>query len=178
MKRILLIALVVVVIGIAAILTLAAMQPDEFRIARSVTIEAPAERVAAEIVDFRRWQAWSPFEGKDPAMRRSFGGAPRGVGAIYAWEGNNEVGKGEMEITEVTPNKITIRLDFQKPMEGRNTAQFILVPNDRGTEVTWEMLGPTPFIGKILHVFMNMDRMVGDDFAAGLAKLKSVSEKG
>jgi hypothetical protein len=178
MKRILLIALVVVVVGIATILTLAAMQPDEFRVARSVTIAAPAERVAAEIVDFRRWQAWSPFEGKDPGMKRSFGGAPRGVGAIYAWEGNNEVGKGEMEIIEVTPNKITIRLDFEEPMEGHNTTQFLLVPSDMGTEVTWEMFGPTPFIGKILHVFMDFDDMVGEDFAAGLAKLKLVSERG
>jgi hypothetical protein len=178
MKRILLVALVVVVVAIAVILTLAAMKPDEFRVARSITIQAPPERIAEEIVDFRRWQAWSPFEGRDPAMRRSFGGTPSGVGATYAWEGNNEVGKGEMEITEVTPNKITIRLDFETPMEAHNTAQFLLVPSATGTEVTWEMFGPTPFIGKILHVFMDMDRMVGDDFAAGLAKLKSISERG
>jgi hypothetical protein len=178
MKKILLIALVMVVVAVAVILTLAAMKPDEFRVARSVTIQAPPERIAAEIVDFRRWQAWSPFEGRDPAMRRSFGGASRGVGATYAWEGNNDVGKGEMEITEVTPDKIVIRLDFEKPMEGHNTVQFLLVPGVTGTEVTWEMFGPAPFIAKILHVFVDMDSMVGADFAAGLAKLKAVAEKG
>jgi hypothetical protein len=176
--RYLLIAAAVVAAVVGGVLILAASQPDEFRVARSTTIQAPPERVAAEIVDFRRWQAWSPFEGKDPAMMRSFGGAPHGKGATYAWEGNNEVGKGTMEIMEVSPNKIAIKLDFEKPMEGHNTTQFLLVPSGNGTEVTWEMFGPTPFIGKVLHVFMDFDRMVGDDFAAGLAKLKTITEHG
>jgi hypothetical protein len=175
--KILLIVAAVVVVAIAGVLIAAMTKPDELRVARAATVAAPPEKVAAEIVDFRRWQAWSPFETKDPAMMRSFGGAAQGEGATYAWDGNRNVGKGAMEITEVSPNKITVRLDFEKPMEAHNIAQFLLVPNGGGTEVTWEMYGTTPFLAKIFHVFMNVDRMIGDDFAAGLAKLKTISEQ-
>jgi hypothetical protein len=109
-------------------------------------------------------------------MARSYGGAPSGVGATYAWDGNRNIGKGSMEITEASPSKVTVKLDFEKPMAAHNIAEFTLVPNGAGTEVTWSMRGPTPFIGKIFHVFMNMDRMVGDDFAAGLGQLKTLAE--
>jgi hypothetical protein len=173
--KIALIAVAVVVVAVAGVLVLAAMKPDEFAVARSTTIKAPPSAILPYLVDFHRWQ-WSPYEQKDPAMARSYGGAPSGVGATYAWEGNRNIGKGAMEITEASPSKVTVKLDFEKPMEAHNIAEFTLVPNGAGTEVTWSMRGPTPFIGKIFHVFMNMDRMVGDDFTAGLGQLKALAE--
>jgi hypothetical protein len=175
MKIVVIIAAVVVV-AIAGILLYATTKPDEFRVARSTTINAKPDAILPHIVDFHRWQ-WSPFEHKDPAMARSYGGVAAGKGATYAWEGNRNVGKGHMEITEVSPTKVIIKLDFEKPMEGHNIAEFTMQPEGGATRVTWNMYGPTPFIGKVLHVFLNMDRMMGDDFAEGLAKLKKIAEQ-
>jgi hypothetical protein len=166
----------VVVVAVVGVLILAASKPDEFRVARATTIKAPPERIAAAISDFRGWQAWSPYEAKDPAMKRSFSGAATGKGAVYEWQGNGNVGKGRMEITDASRNKVTIKLDFEEPMTAHNVAEFTLTPRGEATEVTWSMHGPTPFIGKVIHVFLDMDRMVGDDFAAGLAKLKALAE--
>ena len=174
--KILVIIAAVVVAAVAGVLLFAATKPGEFRVARSATIKAPPEAIVPFLVDFHRWQ-WSAYEHKDPAMARSYGGAASGKGATYAWEGNRSIGKGSMEITEVSPNKVTIKLDFEKPMTAHNVAEFALAPNGAGTEVTWTMYGPTPFIGKVMHVFFNMDRMVGDDFAAGLASLKTLAEQ-
>jgi len=174
--KILIIVVAVMAVAVAGVLLYATTQPDQFRVARSATIKAPPEAILPLLVDFRRWQ-WSPYEHKDPSMARSYGGPATGIGATYAWEGNRNIGKGAMEITEVSPSKVTIKLDFEKPMTAHNVAEFALAPNGAGTEVTWTMSGPTPFIGKVMHVFFNMDRMVGDDFAAGLASLKTLAEQ-
>jgi uncharacterized protein YndB with AHSA1/START domain len=172
-------ALVVVVAGI---LIYAATRPDTFRVERSAFIKAPPEKIFALINDLRGWSAWSPYEKKDPAMKRTFSGPPSGKGAIYEWDGNKNVGKGRMEITEVTPpNKVLIKLDFIKPFEGHNTAEFTMKPEGDNTVVTWAMYGPCPYMAKVIGVvmglFMNMDDMIGDDFAAGLASLKATVEK-
>ena len=128
--------------------------------------------------DFKRWEAWSPWEKKDPAMKRTYGATTSGKGAAYAWEGNKDVGQGSMEITEsVPPSEVTLKLDFVKPFEGHNIVMFTLEPKGDATNVTWEMYGPSPFIGKIIHVFLNMDRMIGNDFEEGLTNLKSLAEK-
>lgn len=173
--KILIIVVAVAVVAVAGVLLYATTQPDQFRVARSATIKAPPEAILPLLVDFRRWQ-WSPYEHKDPSMARSYGGPAIGVGATYAWDGNRNIGKGAMEITEVSPTTVTIKLDFEKPMAAHNIAEFTLLPNGSATEVTWTMYGPTPFIGKVMHVFFDMDRMVGDDFAAGLANLKAIAE--
>ena len=105
-------------------------------------------------------------------------GADSGQGAVYAWQGNRDVGEGRMEIVEATPSsKVAIQLDFIKPLEGHNVAEFTLTPRGDATEVMWVMYGPTPFIGKVLGVFMNMDAMIGSDFETGLASLKVAAEK-
>ena len=154
------------------------MKPDVFRVERSAAIKAPPEKVFAQINDFKAWTAWSPWEKKDPAMKRNYGAVTSGKGATYGWEGNSEVGQGSMEITDaVASSKIELKLDFLKPMEAHNTVVFTLTPHGEMTQVSWVMQGPTPFIGKIFHVFMNMDKMVGGDFEAGLANLKAVAEK-
>ena len=172
------IVLGLIVVLIAGVLILASMKPDVFRVERPASIKAPPEKVFAQINDFKAWAAWSPWEKKDPAMQRIYGAATTGKGATYGWNGNNNVGQGSMEITDaVAPSKIELKLDFVKPMEGHNTVVFTLTPQGEMTQVSWVMQGPTPFIGKIFHVFMDMDKMVGGDFEQGLANLKAVAEK-
>jgi hypothetical protein len=170
--------IIVVVVLIVAILAYAATKPDVFRVERAATIKAPAATIFPLISDLAAWGAWSPWAKKDPAMKMSFSSATSGTGAVFEWDGNKNVGKGRMEITDsAPPAKVTIKLDFIKPFEGHNVAEFSLAPDGDATRVTWAMQGPTPFLGKIVSVFINCDKMVGRDFEAGLANLKAVSEK-
>ena len=172
------IVVVGVVVLIAAVLGLAATKPDTFRIQRAASIKAPPEEIFALINDFRSWGSWSPWEKKDLGMKRALSAAASGKGAVYEWEGNKNVGQGRMEITEsVPPSKLTIALDFVKPFQAHNIVEFRLEPNGDSTHVTWAMQGHTPYFAKIIHVFVNMDRMVGKDFEAGLASLKTIAEK-
>jgi len=169
---------IVIAVAIAAILILAATKPDTFRIERSATVNAPAEKIFAVLSDFHQWTGWSPWETKDPGMKRSYSGAERGKGAIYGWEGDKNVGTGRMEILEAnTPSKLVIKLDFLKPFEAHNTAEFTMLPQGNATNVHWVMQGPAPFMSKVMQVFMNIDKMVGKDFEAGLANLKQLAEK-
>jgi carbon monoxide dehydrogenase subunit G len=168
---------VIVALAVVVVLVLAARKPDHFRVQRSASIDAPPERIFPLINDFHRWGAWSPYEHTDPDMQRTFGGAGSGRGSIYEWTGNSNVGSGRMEIVESSaPSKVTIQLDFLKPFEAHNIATFTMEPAGGATNVTWVMDGHTPFVGKIMHVFLNMDRMVGTDFEAGLANLKTAAE--
>ena len=167
---------IVVLVLVVAVLAYAATRPDTLHVERSATIQAPPEEIFPLISDFRRWASWSPYETRDPAMKKTYGGAAQGKGAVYEWEGNSEVGQGRMEITDADPSRITIKLDFIKPLEGHNVADFALVPQGGATNVTWSMDGPSPYIGKLIGVFMNMDRMIGRDMENGLAQLKSVVE--
>jgi len=168
---------IAVVVLLAALLIYAATQPDTFRIQRATSIKAPPEKIFAVLNDFMRWEAWSPWEKKDPAMKRTFSAVTSGKGAVYAWEGNSDVGHGRMEIAEsVAPSKVAIKLDFVKPFETHNMVEFTLEPKGDSTNVTWAMQGPMPYISKLITVFVNMDSMVGKDFEAGLANLKAVAE--
>jgi carbon monoxide dehydrogenase subunit G len=168
----------VVVAAIAGVLIFATTKPDTFQVERSTTIKAPPAKVFALINDFKRWREWSPWEGKDPAMKRLYGATTAGPGARYAWEGNSAVGQGSMDITEsMPPAKVVLKIDFVKPIEGHNTIQFLLEPKGEMTAVTWSMAGPAPFISKLMQVVMNMDKMIGKDFAAGLGNLKAATEK-
>jgi len=167
---------IILAVAIAIVLVLAATKPDTFRVQRAISIKAPAEKILPLIGDFRQWAHWSPWEGKDPAMKRTYSGAASGKGAVYAWDGNKNVGSGSMEILDAAPSKVVIKLDFIKPFEGHNTAEISMVPQGDATHLTWLMHGPTPFFGKIIHVFINMDRMVGKDFETGLANLKRLTE--
>ena len=168
----------VIVVAMAGILIFAATKPDTFRVERSIAIKAPPEKIFPLINDFKRWDAWSPWEKKDPAMKRTYGSATSGKGAHYAWQGNSDVGQGSMDIVESVPSsKVALKLDFVKPFEGHNTVDFSLVPQGETTRVTWAMQGPSPFITKVIQVFCNMDSMIGKDFEAGLASLKAAAEK-
>jgi uncharacterized protein YndB with AHSA1/START domain len=178
MFEIIAIIAVVLAIAIAIILILAVTKPNTFSVQRATTVKAPPERIFPLINDFHQWVNWSPYEHKDPAMERSYSGPESGKGAVYGWEGNKNVGSGRMEILDASaPAKIVIKLDFFTPFEGHNTAEFTMLPQGDATNVTWLMHGPSPFMGKIMHVFINMDRMVGKDFEIGLANLKKITEK-
>jgi uncharacterized protein YndB with AHSA1/START domain len=178
MFEVIIIIAVVLAVAIAAILILAATKPDTFRIERSATINAPAEKIFAVLSDFHQWTGWSPWEHKDPALKRTYSGAERGKGAIYGWEGNKNVGTGRMEILEAnTPSKLVIKLDFFKPFEAHNTAEFTMLPQGSATNIHWAMHGPANLMSKVMQVFMNLDNMVGKDFEAGLANLKQLTEK-
>lgn len=171
-------ALIVVVLMVAALLGFAALRPDEFRVERAMVIQAPPEKIHPLIADFRRWPEWSPWEKRDPAMKRTLGGAEKGRGATYAWDGNSDVGSGRMEIQEsAAPSTVVIRLDFLKPFEAHNITRFQLAPKDGGTEVRWTMSGPQPYMAKLMSIFLSMDTMVGGDFEAGLANLKAAAER-
>jgi uncharacterized protein YndB with AHSA1/START domain len=168
----------VLVVVLAGVLIYAATKPDSFTVRRSATVKAPPDKIFALITDLHGWATWSPYEKKDPAMKRTFSGAAAGKGAVYEWDGNNSVGKGRMEIVDTAASsKITIKLDFIKPFEGHNTAEFTMEPKGDTTAVTWAMYGPSPYVAKVMGTFFNMDTMIGKDFEVGLANLKAVAEK-
>lgn len=167
-----------IVVVIAAVLIYAATRPDSFSVQRTATIKAPPEKVFALINDFHAWSTWSPWEKLDPAMQRTFGSTTTGKGATYGWTGNSKVGEGRMEILESAPaSKVSIKLDFLKPFEAHNTADFTLQPQGDSTQVTWVMYGPANYVSKLMGVFMSMDTMVGKDFETGLANMKAAAEK-
>jgi len=169
---------IVLAVAVVAVLIIAATKPDKFSVQRAATINAQAEQVFPLIADFHEWRKWSPWEDRDPDPKRTYSGAERGKGAIYAWEGNKNVGSGRMEVLEAnSPSLVKIQLDFLKPFEAHNIAEFTMLPQGNATHLTWVMHGPAPFMSKVMQVFMNMDRMIGKDFEAGLARIKSVSEK-
>ncbi|QOZ23287.1 hypothetical protein CI1B_21740 [Bradyrhizobium ivorense] len=169
---------VILAIAIAVVLILAATKPSTFRVTRAASIKAPADRIFPLINDFHQWVAWSPYENRDPALKRTYQGPQSGQGAVYAWDGNKNVGAGRMEILQAeTPSKIVIKLDFFKPFEGHNTAEFTMLPQGDATNVTWTMYGPAVFMSKVMQVFMNLDHMIGRDFEVGLANLKKLTEK-
>jgi len=177
MFEIIAIIAIVLAIAIAVVLILAATKPDTFSVRRAITVRAPAEKVFPLINDFHQWGSWSPYENKDPAMKRSYSGPASGKGAVYGWEGNNNVGSGRMEILDASaPSKIVIKLDFFAPFEGHNTAEFTMLPQGDATTVTWLMHGPAPFMNKMMQVFMNLDNMIGKDFEVGLSNLKRITE--
>lgn len=171
------IALAIVIALIVVVLLIAQSKPETFRLERSATIAAPPTVVYPLIDDFHHWGEWSPWERLDPNLKRTFSGAPNGKGAIYEWEGTPKVGSGRMEILRAdAPELVKIQLDFLKPFEAHNTAEFTLRPDGNGTRVTWAMYGPNPLMMRLMKLFMNMEGMIGKDFEAGLANMKAAAE--
>ncbi|MBV8851502.1 MAG: SRPBCC family protein [Methylobacteriaceae bacterium] len=181
MLSILGIILLLIILAAVAAVAYAATRPDDFRVVRATSIDAPPDTIFPLLDDFRRWTEWSPWEGRDPAMKRTYVGAPAGQGAAYAWRGNRNVGAGRMEILETSPPlRLLIDLHFLKPFEARNKAEFHLEPVGTATpvttRVTWAMQGRANPMMKTMGLFMNMDDMIGRDFETGLANLKRLSE--
>jgi hypothetical protein len=158
---------------------LASRKPDTFHVERKIVIKASPDIVFANLDDFHRWSAWSPWEKLDPELTRSYSGQPKGVGAVYEWKGNKQVGRGRMTIDEAHPSdRVAIHLEFFEPFAADNRALFTLTPGEAGTTVAWGMSGPTPFGSKVFMVFADMDKLVGGDFDRGLGNLKQVCEAG
>ncbi len=151
-----------------------ALQPADFTITRSATIAAPPASVFAQVNDFRKWEAWSPWAKLDPAMKTTYEGPADGPGSVYTWSGNNEVGEGRMTLIESKPHEfVRIKLEFLKPFAATNTTEFLFKPEGNQTAVTWSMTGKNNFMAKGFNLVMNMDKMVGGDFEKGLAQMKA-----
>lgn len=162
---------------IAVILVAASTKPNTVHYERSIIINTSAERILPHIVDFRQWMPWSPWEKKDPAMQRDYSGASSGPGAKYHWLGNDKVGEGSMAIEESSSEGVRIDMRFIKPWKAVCVARFHFTRQGDATNVRWTMDGPQIFMGKVMSLFMNMDRMIGKDFEEGLAGLKREAEK-
>jgi len=174
MKIVLILAAIVLVLAV-----IVAWRPSEFRIERTTVIAAPPAAVFAQVNDFHKWEAWNPWGKMDPAMKQAYEGAPAGVGAVYTWAGNRQVGEGRMTITESRPNDlIRVRLEFLKPVANTSLAEFTFKLQGTQTAVTWSMTGTNNFMAKAFHLVMNMDRMIGGQFDKGLADMKSAVEAG
>jgi hypothetical protein len=178
-RKKILIVLAVFAAIVAVFAVVVALQPSEFRVARSATIAAPAADVFAQVNDFHNWDAWSPWAKLDPASKVTFEGASAGTGAIFTWSGNDKVGEGRMTVTESHPSDLVrINLEFIRPFAGTSLAEFTFNPEGNQTVVTWSMSGQHGFLAKAFCLFMNMDKTVGGDFEKGLAQMKAVVEAG
>ena len=168
---------IVAVALIAGVLIVAATRPDTFEVQRTALIQAPPERIFPLINDLRAFNTWNPYEKKDPNIKGSYSGASDGKGASYGFQGNKDVGTGRIEIVQSTPaSRVTMKLLMLEPLEIDNVVEFMLEPKGEATIVTWAMQGRVPYVGKIVHLFFDMDSMVGGDFEAGLAGLKAIAE--
>ena len=174
------------IIAIAAVLVLggvliaASTRPDDFRVQRSASIKATPEKIFPHINNLQAFNAWNPFNKKDPNIKGSYSGAASGAGAAYAFEGNGDVGRGRIEITDSRPaSEVRMSLHMLAPMEGRNVVEFLLKPEGNGeaTRVSWAIQGPMPYISKVVSLFCDMDAMIGKEFESGLAELKTIAER-
>lgn len=177
LKKIILGVLAIIVIAVAALVIAVMMQPDTYRVVRTASVNAPSDKVFANVNDFKKWDAWSPWAKIDPAMKVTYGGPPTGVGSTYAWVGNDQVGEGKMTIKESHPSShIKIDLEFIKPFASVADTEFILKPAGDKTDVEWSIAGKHNVISKAMCLVVSMDQMIGPDFEKGVAQLKTVSE--
>ena len=169
--------LIALAIIVALFITVVALRPADFRIARSTTISAPPEAAFAQVNDLHRWQEMSPYAKVDPEAKYTFGGPRTGIGATLAWTGNSKVGAGRLTIIESRPNELVrMKLEFLKPFQATNTAEFAFQREADQTKATWSMFGTSKFMCKAMGLFMNMDKMCGSQFEEGLANMKAIAE--
>lgn len=164
-------------VAVVAVLIMASQKPDEFKVTRSITINAAPEVVFPWLNNLQNGQKWSPWVEMDPEAQYVFEGPIEGVGAVIHWDGK-KAGKGTMTITESVPNeRVASRLDFVKPMASTSTTDYVMTPTeDGGTQITWGMYADNNYMAKVMSVFMDCEKMVGDQFDTGLAKLKKIVE--
>jgi uncharacterized protein YndB with AHSA1/START domain len=172
--------LAVLVLGVLGFLGYVAVQTPEFSVTRSATIAAPPEKVFQHIADFHAWQAWSPWAKRDPAAKTAFEGPASGKGAVFKWNGNDDVGEGQMTIVDAAPGQsLAIELSFTRPFQDKSDVTFDLSSEGKDTEVIWSIRGEQSFVQRLICTLMgyNMDKMIGADYEQGLASLKAVVEK-
>lgn len=153
------------------------MAADTYTVERSTLIQAHPTYIYDQIADFRNWPRWSPWEGVDPDLQRTYAGADSGVGAVYAWSGNRRAGRGRMEIVDASePTRVGIDLIFEKPFKSHSDTAFAIAPSGDSARVTWTMTGPRTLATKVMGIFTSMDAFLGPDFERGLAQLKAIAE--
>jgi uncharacterized protein YndB with AHSA1/START domain len=168
--------LIAVALLLVVLIVFVATRPATYHVERSARMAASPAAVYAQVADFRAWERWSPWEGRDPDMRKTFEGPSSGAGASYHWVGNDEVGEGRMTITEADPGRrVEIDLEFIKPWASRNVTTFELEPDGAGTRVVWHMDGRNDFMGKAMSLVMDFDQMIGADFERGLGSLEAAA---
>ena len=173
-----LIAIANIALIIVAILAFAAMKPNEFSMSRNLDMKATPKKIFTQLNDFKNWANWSPWDKMDPSMQRNYTGSASGTGAKYAWIGNKKVGEGDMEITNSVPStSVVLNLNFLKPFKATNVTEFTIKPNGATSNLNWEMRGNLNLMMKVMHIFMDMDKVVGKDFEAGLTNLKGIVER-
>jgi hypothetical protein len=176
-KKVILGILAVIVIIVLGFCVIVAMQPNDFKVTRSATVNAPSDKIFEQVNDFHKWEAWSPWAKIDPTMKTTYSGPEAGPGAVYNWTGNDKVGEGKMTIAESRPSEhIKINLEFIKPFQQQCVTEFMFHPEGDKTNVTWTMTGSNNFVGKAFGLFMSMDKMVGGDFEKGLSQMKTAVE--
>ncbi|MES2038158.1 MAG: SRPBCC family protein [Pseudomonadota bacterium] len=168
----------IVILLLIAFFLFVATRPDDFRVERALTMRASPEQIFPLINDFHEWEAWSPWEKADPAVQRTYSGAESGKGAVYAWKGNKQLGEGKMEILDTQPfHSLRLQINFYKPFAAQNTIEFHLEDKGGSTLVRHAMFGPSNFMSKLMGLFFNMDKMVGEKFDEGLLSIKNIVEK-
>lgn len=176
-KKVILGVLALILVVIAALSVIVAMQKADFKVTRSATMNAAPAQIFEQVNDFHKWNAWSPWAKIDPNMKTTFAGPASGTDASYSWVGNDEVGEGKMLITASHPNEhIAIDLEFVKPFAAKNVSEFMFKPDGDKTNVTWTMTGKKNFMMKAVCLVMDMDKTVGPDFEKGLAQMKTIVE--
>ncbi len=169
--------LAIAAIGMAGLIAFIHSRPDHFRYERSAVIESPAEAIFPYISDLKLGVEWSPYERKDPNMKRTFSGPVVGVGQIEAFDGNSEAGSGQLEVVNLVPNQsVQIRLTMTQPMPADNQVEYTLSPEGTGTRLSWAMSGKIPFFGKIINLLIDCEKMVTADFDIGIQNLKKLVE--
>jgi uncharacterized protein YndB with AHSA1/START domain len=165
-----------VVAIVAVILVIAAARPAEFRVERSATLAASPAALFEQVNDHHKFTGWNPFMKLDPNVKTTFSGPESGVGAVCSWDGNSDIGAGSCTIIESKPGELVrSRMDWKRPMEGTGTVDFIFKPEGDKTVVTWAMYGKNNFMGKVVSVFLDCDKMCGPQFEKGLADLGTVA---
>lgn len=178
MRKWILRILAVLAVAVAIFLVLVALQPSEFRVTRTGIVHASPEKAFAQVNDFHGWGEWSPWAKLDPNAKNTFEGPTAGTGAVFKWDGNADVGAGQMTIVDSKPNeRILIKLAFTRPMVSECDTEFAFKPEGENTAVTWTMSGKNDFVGKAFCLFMNMDKMIGSDFERGLANMDEAAKK-
>ena len=177
LKKILIVLGVLAVCLAGVVAYAAATQPDTFRVQRAMTIAAPPEKLVGILSDLKRGAEWSPYEKRDPAMKKTFSGPATGPGSKLEWDGNSDVGAGSLTVAEVTPAKVTLNLAMSRPMNANNVVEYTFAPQGNATNMTWAMHGPMPLVSKVICVFMDFDKMIGTDMENGLKDLKALAER-
>jgi len=174
LKKILVgLAILLVVFGVVV-----AMQPNEFKVQRSATMVASPQAIFEHVNDQHKFQEWNPWMKLDPNVKTTYSGPESGVGSVCSWQGDSNVGAGASTVIESKPNELVrFRMDWKEPMSGTSTVDFTFKPEGDKTLVTWDMYGPNNFMGKVMGLFINYDKMCGDQFEKGLANLGEVAQK-